>query len=137
MDGRVCVLSRFLLHVVILEFLELALFNDTVARVGKKHSHGVCMHKCTPCTAAVLVCTHVTPYPSSPMLTVSPGISRKHFVQNRYLHTYTHTQTGSEDGALAERLICRHFEVSWTKHLHIITHMLHICRLLPRAVRGR
>ena len=87
----VCVLSRFLLHVVILEFLELALFNDTVARVSRKHSHGVCMHKCTPCTASVLVCTHVTPYPSSPMLTVSPGISRKHFVQNRYLHTYTHT----------------------------------------------
>ena len=87
----VCVLSRFLLHVVILEFLELALFNDTVAGVSRKHSHGVCMHKCTPCTASVLVCTHVTPYPSSPMLTVSPGISRKHFVQNRYLHTYTHT----------------------------------------------
>ena len=91
MDGCVCVLSRFLLHVVILELLELALFNDTVARVSRKHSHGVCMRKCTSCTASVLVCTHVTPYPSSPMLTVSPGISRKHFVQNRYLHAYTHT----------------------------------------------
>ena len=85
------------------------------------------------CTSALhalpLVCTHVTPYPSSPMLTVSPGISRKHFVQNRYLHT--HIQTGNEDGALAERLICCHFEVSWTTQWHIITHMLHICNYSP------
>ena len=82
----VCVLSRFLLHVVILEFLKLALFNDAVARVSRKHSHGVCM-----LLLCWYTCTHVTPYPSSPMLTVSPGISRKHLVQNRYLCTYIHT----------------------------------------------
>ena len=42
-----------------------------------------------------------------------------------YIHT--HIQTGSEDGALAERLICCHFEVTGTTQLLcIITHMLYI-----------
>ena len=113
---RVCVLSRFLLHVVILEFLKLALFNDTVARVTRKRSHGVCMHKCTPCTAAVLL--HVYSCYAVPVLSNAHSLSwhLKEALGAKQIPMYVHThiQTGSEYGALAENLICLHFEVSWT-----------------------
>ena len=48
------------------------------------------------------------------------------------MYVHTHIQTGSEYGALAEKLICLHFEVSWTTHSDTLLLVDY-----PRTVQGR